>query len=218
MGDTGFSGALGGRIALAGFALGLLFLSYRVLHPFLVPLAWGLILVYVSWPLYRRLRTILGRFPNLGAFLIESDAVAGLRPAPAVGSDDCPVGSAAALQGGRAAAHPRTGDSTSRGSATALDRLELERLLALATEDPAGLRAQILQWGKPLGDDSLRWSAASGLWCSSSASPTHRIETRPARQARRSPVLLLAYRACARRNSESAGFRRAANPTFPAPC
>jgi predicted PurR-regulated permease PerM len=71
MRDTGFTGALGGRIALASFALGLLFLSYRVLHPFLVPLAWGLILVYVSWPLYRRLRTILGRFPNLGAFLMS---------------------------------------------------------------------------------------------------------------------------------------------------
>ena len=71
MRDTGFTGALGGRIALAGFALGLIFLSYRVLHPFLVPLAWGLILVYVSWPLYRRLRAILGRFPNLSAFLMS---------------------------------------------------------------------------------------------------------------------------------------------------
>lgn len=45
MTDKGFTGALGGRIALTAFLIGLLFLSYRILHLFLVPVAWGLILV-----------------------------------------------------------------------------------------------------------------------------------------------------------------------------
>jgi predicted PurR-regulated permease PerM len=154
--DTGFTSALGGRIALAGFALGLLVLSYRVLHPFLVPLTWGLILVYVSWPLYRRLRAILGRFPNLGAFLMSLLLglvfVLPLLWIVTTAQSEVP-------QLYREAERLLTQGPEILPPAMA--RLpwvgpELERILALAAEDPTGLRAQILQWVKPLVGDSLR--------------------------------------------------------------
>ena len=38
---------------------GLLLLSYVVLRPFLVPVIWALILAYVTWPLYVKLRTAM---------------------------------------------------------------------------------------------------------------------------------------------------------------
>jgi predicted PurR-regulated permease PerM len=40
---------------VAGLLLGILLLTFSVLAPFLVPLIWGGILAYVSWPLQRRL-------------------------------------------------------------------------------------------------------------------------------------------------------------------
>ena len=47
------------RLALATLVGGLMVASYLVLEPFLVSLTWAAILVYISWPLYRRLRTLL---------------------------------------------------------------------------------------------------------------------------------------------------------------
>ena len=44
-------------MTLAAFLVGLILMSYQVLQLFLAPIAWGLILVYVTWPLYRPLRS-----------------------------------------------------------------------------------------------------------------------------------------------------------------
>ena len=44
------------QIALVALLGGLVLLSYSVLKPFLVPVIWALILAYVTWPLYERLR------------------------------------------------------------------------------------------------------------------------------------------------------------------
>ena len=44
------------RLIIALLIGGLLLLSYVVLRPFLVPVIWALILAYVTWPLYVRLR------------------------------------------------------------------------------------------------------------------------------------------------------------------
>ena len=62
--------ALGGRMTLAAFLAGLLFMSYQVLHLFLVPVTWALILVYVTWPLHRWLRSLLSPYGGLSAFLM----------------------------------------------------------------------------------------------------------------------------------------------------
>lgn len=57
--------------AILALLLGtLLFLAYRVLHLFLVPVAWAVILVYVTWPFYQRLRQYLRGHPAGSALLM----------------------------------------------------------------------------------------------------------------------------------------------------
>ena len=47
------------RIILGLLLGGLVILSYSVLHLFLIPVAWAIILAYTTWPLYARLRLLL---------------------------------------------------------------------------------------------------------------------------------------------------------------
>jgi predicted PurR-regulated permease PerM len=50
------------RLLVAGLILGILLLTFSVLQPFVVPLIWGAILAYVSWPMHLRvLRMVRGR-------------------------------------------------------------------------------------------------------------------------------------------------------------
>jgi predicted PurR-regulated permease PerM len=59
------------RRVILGFLLGgLLVLSYAVLHVFIVPVAWAIIIAFSTWPLYRRLRARLQRYPTLSALLM----------------------------------------------------------------------------------------------------------------------------------------------------
>ncbi len=59
------------RRAILGILLGgLLVLSYAVLQPFIVPVAWAGIIAYATWPLYRRLRASMRRYPTLAALLM----------------------------------------------------------------------------------------------------------------------------------------------------
>jgi predicted PurR-regulated permease PerM len=57
------------RLLVAGMILGIVLLTFSVLRPFLVPLIWGAILAYVSWPANQRvLRWVRGR-PALAALI-----------------------------------------------------------------------------------------------------------------------------------------------------
>ena len=58
------------RVILGILLGGLLVLSYAVLHPFIVPVAWAGIIAYATWPLYRRLRASMRRYPTLAALLM----------------------------------------------------------------------------------------------------------------------------------------------------
>ena len=58
------------RVILGILLGGLLVLSYAVLHPFIVPVAWAGIIAYATWPLYRRLRARMRRYPTLAALLM----------------------------------------------------------------------------------------------------------------------------------------------------
>lgn len=50
------------RVLVAGLILGIVLLTFSVLQPFIVPLIWGGILAYVSWPLQQRIeRALRGR-------------------------------------------------------------------------------------------------------------------------------------------------------------
>ncbi|KAI5913214.1 AI-2E family transporter [Thauera sp. 2A1] len=57
--------------AIVGFLLGgLLILSYAVLQPFIVPVAWAVIIAFATWPLYLVLRARLPRSPGLSALIM----------------------------------------------------------------------------------------------------------------------------------------------------
>lgn len=59
------------RRAILGFLLGgLLLLGYAVLHLFIVPVAWAIIIAYATWPVYRQLRARMRRRPTLSALLM----------------------------------------------------------------------------------------------------------------------------------------------------
>ena len=70
MSGQDFTTVVSVRIALGLFLVGLLFLSYRVLELFLIPVAWAIILAYVTWPAYRRLRALLGACVSTSALLM----------------------------------------------------------------------------------------------------------------------------------------------------
>jgi predicted PurR-regulated permease PerM len=55
------------RLLVAGLILGILLLTFSVLQPFIVPLIWGGILAYVSWPLNQRLLRLTGQRAGLAA-------------------------------------------------------------------------------------------------------------------------------------------------------
>src|SRR5262245_33166664 len=42
------------RLLVAGLIIGIVLLTFIVLQPFVVPLIWGGILAYISWPLHAR--------------------------------------------------------------------------------------------------------------------------------------------------------------------
>jgi predicted PurR-regulated permease PerM len=48
------------RVLVAGLILGIVLLTFTVLQPFIVPLIWGAILAYVSWPLQQRMIRWMG--------------------------------------------------------------------------------------------------------------------------------------------------------------
>lgn len=50
------------RLLVSGLILGIVLLTFSVLQPFIVPLIWGAILAYVSWPLHQRMiKLVRGR-------------------------------------------------------------------------------------------------------------------------------------------------------------
>lgn len=58
------------RLLLGLFLAGLLVLGWQVLSPFVIPVAWAGILVYVTWPLYARLRKAVGGRHTLAALVM----------------------------------------------------------------------------------------------------------------------------------------------------
>lgn len=48
------------RLLVSGLILGILLLTFSVLRPFIVPLIWGAILAYVSWPMHLRMLKMVG--------------------------------------------------------------------------------------------------------------------------------------------------------------
>ncbi|MGE5153972.1 MAG: AI-2E family transporter [Bdellovibrio bacteriovorus] len=163
MDNADFTNLLGRRIALGLFLGGLLVVSYQVLHLFLVPVAWAVILVYVTWPLHRRLGRWIGRRPGITATLMT------LFLTLAFGLPL--LGAAVMLRAEVPAAHQTLVVFLSGGADALPPEVarvpwlgpEIERLLELSAEDPAALRAQVLEWLKPWAEASLKVLGDIGL-------------------------------------------------------
>ena len=57
------------RVLVAALILGIVLLTFSVLQPFIVPLIWGGILAYVSWPLQQRLERVMRNRAGLAALV-----------------------------------------------------------------------------------------------------------------------------------------------------
>jgi len=155
MSDSDFKSVVSVRIALALFLAGVLFLSYRVIQPFLVPVAWAVVLTYVTWPVYRPLRRRLGGYSSAGALLMTLLlAVVFALPVLWV---------LAMLRNEVPATYLALTDLLGQGKAALPENIaripwigpEIERVLDLATADPAALRTQLGKWWKPLADQAF---------------------------------------------------------------
>ena len=155
MSGSDFKAVFSIRIALGLFLVGLLFLSYRVLHLFLAPIAWAVILAYVTWPAYRPLRNRMGDHVGASALLMTV-LLACIFALPllwviAMLRDEIPMAYLAFV------------DLLGQGKDALPQNIrripwigpELERILELAAVDHAALRTQLLLWWKPWADETI---------------------------------------------------------------
>lgn len=70
MGESDTVGPLLRTIGVVSLLVGLVVVSYQILRPFFSPVAWAVVLTYVTWPLYQYLCRWLPRRPGLSAFLM----------------------------------------------------------------------------------------------------------------------------------------------------
>ncbi|MBM0104605.1 AI-2E family transporter [Steroidobacter sp. S1-65] len=57
------------RLLVSGLILGILLLTFTVLQPFIVPLIWGAILAYVSWPMHLRVLKMCGNRSSVASLI-----------------------------------------------------------------------------------------------------------------------------------------------------
>ena len=143
------------RRVILGFLLGgLLLLSYAVLHMFIVPVAWAVILAFATWPAYRRLRASMRRYPTLSALLMTLLlSAAFVLPALWMGM---------LLRTEVGVAIAAVTAQTKEGSLVLPDFVRslpwigdgLQALIEDLTRDPEGLRARMTEWVSQ-GSDQL---------------------------------------------------------------
>lgn len=147
--------SLSNRLVL-GLLLGVLLLfSYAILRPFLVPVAWAVILVYVTWPLHVRVRRLFRGRATLAALAMTLLlAVAFVVPL---------VWLALMLRTELGAAYAEVGRLFASGSFKLPDFVTgipllgewLRQLVEDLTRDPAAIRAQIPHWVEQRASDVL---------------------------------------------------------------
>jgi predicted PurR-regulated permease PerM len=136
------------RVILAFLLGGLVVLSYVVLHLFLVPVAWATILAYVTWPAYRRLRSLL-RGNVTGSALLMTTILTAAFVLPLIWL-------IMLLRGELVAAYQAVAGYLANGPhqlPALIARIPwlgqwLQELLNQVAGDPAALRAQIAEWAQ----------------------------------------------------------------------
>ncbi|RPH64620.1 MAG: AI-2E family transporter, partial [Burkholderiales bacterium] len=143
------------RLVLGLLLGGLLLLSYAVLRPFLVPVAWAVILVFTTWPLHVRVRRLVGGRRTLAALAMT------LLLALSFGAPV--VWLALMLRTELAAAYAEVGRLLTSGSFALPDFVTgipllgdwLRQWVEELTRDPAAIRAQIPHWVEQRAADVL---------------------------------------------------------------
>lgn len=131
------------RALLTAVIILLLFLGYRVLAPFIVPMVWAGILAYVTWPAYQRLQRTTGGSANSSAALMTVLLALGLVLPMAWGiyvlQDE------AGKVMGRVTAQLSSGTLQTPAFLRNLPGIgpEIERFLNRLLHDPAALRDQV---------------------------------------------------------------------------
>jgi predicted PurR-regulated permease PerM len=136
------------RVILACLLGGLVVLSYVVLHLFLVPVAWAAILAYVTWPVFRRLRSMM-RGNATGSALLMTIMVSAAFIFPSVWL-------IMMLRHELVAAYQSVTVFLSSGPhrlPELVGRLPwlgqwLQEVLDQVSADPAAFRAQVAEWGR----------------------------------------------------------------------
>jgi len=155
------AGPLAARIVLGASIAGMLVLGYQVLNLFIVPATWAAILVYLSWPVHTWLSRVLGQRETLSSLIMTVllgavFAVPMLWVAVMLGQE-VPIAYHAVLDflaRGPDAIPPKIASIPWLGE-------ELRKLMALWADDRSALGARMLQYSKPLVDESV--SALGGI-------------------------------------------------------
>ncbi|ENO89197.1 AI-2E family transporter [Thauera linaloolentis] len=140
------------RVILGLLLGGLLVLSYAVLNPFIVPVAWAVIIAYATWPLYRRLTRCMPHRPNVSA-LIMSLMLTAAFVLPALWLASL-LRNEAGLAIAAITAEIRHGTLVLPEFIRNLPWIgdDLQQLLDELTGDPEAFRAQLTEWVR-LGSD-----------------------------------------------------------------
>ncbi len=147
--------SLSNRVILGILLGGLLLLSYAVVRPFLAPIAWALILAYVTWPLVVRLRRLFGGRNTLAALAMTLLLTAAfVLPLLWVGL---------LLRGELANFYASAASLLSRGELRLPEVLAdiplfgswLQNLLDEFARDPAAIRGQVAGWVEARAAESL---------------------------------------------------------------
>ena len=143
------------RIILAVLLGGLMVLGYAVLQPFIVPVVWAGIIAYATWPLYRRLRGRMARYPTFAAIIMTLLLTAALvLPALWVGS---------LLRNEVGIAISAITSEIHQGTLALPDFIRtlpwvgdaLQRLLEQLTGDPEAFRLRMIEWVRQGSDQAL---------------------------------------------------------------
>ncbi len=153
--DTVPSRRLSNRLILGILLGGLLLLSYAVVRPFLAPIAWALIIAYVTWPLVVRLRRLFGGRNTLAALVMTILLTAAfVLPLLWVGL---------LLRGELADFYTSAASLLSRGELRLPEFIAdipllgswLQQLLDEFARDPAAIRGQVAGWVEARAAESL---------------------------------------------------------------
>jgi predicted PurR-regulated permease PerM len=146
--DARYRGSLVKHVILAFLLGGLIVLSFVVLRLFLVPLAWGTILAYLTWPAYHRLRSLMGGRASASALLLTIIVAAAL-VLPFIWMSML-------LRGELVAAYQAVGGYLANGPQKLPEFIaripwvgsSLQELLNQISADPAAFRTQLAEWAR----------------------------------------------------------------------